>query len=86
MLRKGIEWILLTTLLIGTLFCTSRYFVEKELLPKEGVFIFLSFLLGGVSLVSMDKKLIEEGFVTKAKVKWYGGVFASPYLWKEDKR
>lgn len=33
----------------------------------------------------MDKKLIEKGFVTKAKVKWYGGGFAYPYLWKNDK-
>lgn len=33
----------------------------------------------------MDKKLIEEGFVTKVKVKWYGGGFAYPYLWKESK-
>ncbi|MBS5978996.1 MAG: relaxase/mobilization nuclease domain-containing protein [Dysgonomonas mossii] len=32
-----------------------------------------------------DKILIEEGFVTKAKVKWYGGGFAHPYLWKENK-
>ncbi len=33
-----------------------------------------------------DKILIENGSVTKAKVKWYGiGTFAYPYLWKEDK-
>lgn len=32
-----------------------------------------------------DKILIEKGFVTKAKVKWYGGGFAYPYLWKENK-
>lgn len=32
-----------------------------------------------------DKILIEKGFVTKAKVKWYGGGFAYPYLWKEKK-
>lgn len=32
-----------------------------------------------------DKILIEKGFVTKAKVKWYGGGFAHPYLWKENK-
>ena len=33
-----------------------------------------------------DKILIEKGFVTKAKVKWYGiGNFANPYLWKTDK-
>lgn len=33
----------------------------------------------------MDKMKIEAGFVTKAKVKWYGGGFAYPYLWKENK-
>ncbi|PXV58470.1 uncharacterized protein DUF3945 [Dysgonomonas alginatilytica] len=33
-----------------------------------------------------DKMLIEYGYVTKAKVKWYGiGTFAYPYLWKENK-
>lgn len=32
-----------------------------------------------------DKILIEKGFVIKAKVKWYSGGFAYPYLWKENK-
>lgn len=33
-----------------------------------------------------DKILIENGYVTKAKIKWYGmGNFAYPYLWKENK-
>jgi predicted transcriptional regulator len=32
-----------------------------------------------------DKILIENGYVTKAKVKWYGGGYAYPYLWKENK-
>ncbi len=32
-----------------------------------------------------DKILIEAGYITKAKVKWYGGDFAYPYLWKENK-
>lgn len=33
-----------------------------------------------------DKILIEKGYVTRAKVKWYGiGTFAYPYLWKIDK-
>ncbi|MBK5719816.1 relaxase/mobilization nuclease domain-containing protein [Dysgonomonas sp. Marseille-P4677] len=30
-----------------------------------------------------DKILVESGYMTKAKVKWYGGGFAYPYLWKE---
>lgn len=32
-----------------------------------------------------DKVLIEGGQITKAKVKWYGGAYAHPYLWKENK-
>ena len=33
-----------------------------------------------------DKILVENGYITKAKVKWFGGVnFAYPYLWKEKK-
>lgn len=32
-----------------------------------------------------DKILVENGYMTKAKVKWYGGGFAYPYLWKENK-
>ncbi|MBD8389131.1 DUF3945 domain-containing protein [Dysgonomonas sp. BGC7] len=33
-----------------------------------------------------DKMLIEAGYITKAKVKWWGGLdFAYPYLWKENK-
>jgi len=33
-----------------------------------------------------DKMLIENGYVTKAKVKWWGmGSYANPYLWKENK-
>lgn len=33
-----------------------------------------------------DKILIENGHITKAKVKWYGiGNYAHPYLWKEKK-
>ncbi|WP_165027044.1 relaxase/mobilization nuclease domain-containing protein [Dysgonomonas sp. ZJ279] len=33
-----------------------------------------------------DKMLIEHGYVTKAKVKWWGGVnYQYPYLWKENK-
>ncbi len=33
-----------------------------------------------------DKILVENGCITKAKVKWYGiGTFAYPYLWKVNK-
>ncbi len=32
-----------------------------------------------------DKILVENGHITKAKVKWYGiGTFADPYLWKSN--
>jgi hypothetical protein len=32
-----------------------------------------------------DKMLIEAGYMTKAAVKWWGGGYAHPYLWKENK-
>jgi len=33
-----------------------------------------------------DKTLIEDGLITKATVKWWGGgSYAHPYLWKADK-
>lgn len=32
-----------------------------------------------------DKILVENGFIAKTKVKWYGGGFAYPFLWKTDK-
>ncbi len=32
-----------------------------------------------------DKKLIEAGYLTKAIVKWWGGGYAHPYLWKNNK-
>ena len=33
-----------------------------------------------------DKILIENGYITKAKVKWWGmGTYAYPYLWKANK-
>lgn len=33
-----------------------------------------------------DKILIEKGYVTKAKVKWWGDIdYQYPYLWKADK-
>jgi hypothetical protein len=33
-----------------------------------------------------DKILIENGYVAKAKVKWWGmGSYANPYLWKKNK-
>lgn len=41
---------------------------------------------GKYEMKLQDKMLIEAGFVTKAKIKWYGiGSYAYPYLWKESK-
>jgi hypothetical protein len=31
-----------------------------------------------------DKILVEKGYTTRATVKWYGGGFARPYLWKDN--
>lgn len=39
---------------------------------------------GHYEMRRMDKRLIEAGYVTKATVKWYGGGFAHPYLWKPE--
>jgi hypothetical protein len=30
-----------------------------------------------------DKILVEKGYLTRATVKWYGGVVARPYIWKD---
>ena len=40
---------------------------------------------GRYEMCIRDKILIESGQITKAKVKWWGGRFAYPYLWKEKK-
>jgi hypothetical protein len=55
----------------------SRYFALKDR-PDEFV------RYGHYEMRRMDKRLIEAGCVTQATVKWYGGSFAHPYLWKPD--
>lgn len=50
-LRKHIEWALLIILFGGILFYSNSNFVEKELLPKEYVFIILTLILGYISLI-----------------------------------
>lgn len=55
----------------------SRYFALKDR-PDEFV------KYGHYEMRRMDKRLIEAGYITKAKIKWYGGGFAYPYLWKPD--
>lgn len=40
---------------------------------------------GKYEMREMDRRLIEAGCVTRATVKWWGGVqFAHPYLWKAN--
>ena len=42
---------------------------------------------GKYKMCIRDKIPIESGYITKAKVKWRGGVdFVYPYLWKEKKQ
>ena len=55
----------------------SRYFAIKNR-PDEFV------KYGHYEMRRMDKRLIEAGCITHAIVKWYGGGFAQPYLWKPD--
>lgn len=55
----------------------SRYFALKDR-PDE----FIKY--GKYEMRRMDKRLIEAGCVSKAKVKYWGGGFAHPYLWKPD--
>lgn len=56
---------------------TKAYFSNKN--PEEFI------KHGKYEMRIRDKILIENGRITKAKVKWYDGRFAHPYLWKEKK-
>jgi hypothetical protein len=41
---------------------------------------------GKYEMCIRDKMLIENGDVTRAKVKWWGmGSYANPYIWKANK-
>lgn len=53
----------------------------KAFFSKENPDEFVKY--GTYEMRIRDKILIEEGFVIKAKVKWWGGGFAHPCLWKE---
>lgn len=56
----------------------------KAFFSKENPDSFVKY--GKYEMRLMDKMKIEAGFVTKAKVKWWGiGTFAYPHLWKENK-
>jgi len=41
---------------------------------------------GGVTIRLRDKVLIENGQITKAKMKWWGGIdYQYPFVWKDEK-
>jgi hypothetical protein len=57
--------------------------ITKPFFTKQNPETFIKY--GKYEMRLMDKMRIEAGFITKAKVKWYGGGMAYPYLWKENK-
>ncbi|MDU1889153.1 MAG: relaxase/mobilization nuclease domain-containing protein [Dysgonomonas sp.] len=57
--------------------------MTKPLFTKQQPESFTKY--GKYEMRLMDKMRIEAGFVTHAKVKWYGGGYAYPYLWKVNK-
>ena len=56
---------------------------EKVFVSKQQPDSFIKY--GKYEMRVQDKILVENGYITNAKVKWYGGGFAYPYLWKENK-
>ncbi len=56
---------------------------NKAFASKENPDNFVKY--GKYEMHIRDKKLIEAGYTTKATVKWWGGGYAHPYLWKENK-
>ncbi len=57
---------------------------NRAFFSKEHPDIFVKY--GKYEMRLRDKVLIEGGQMTKAKVKWFGGIdFQYPYLWKENK-
>lgn len=56
---------------------------DRAFFSKENPDSFVKY--GKYEMRIRDKLLVENGHITKAKVKWYGGGFAYPYLWKESK-
>lgn len=70
----------------GTKLSAYVFFDDKMTKPfftKQAPESFVKY--GKYEMRLMDKMKIDAGFVTRAKVKWYGGGYAYPYLWKEDK-
>ena len=57
---------------------------DKAFSSKENPGGFVEY--GRYEMRIRDKILIEKGYVTKAKVKWWGGIdYQYPYLWKVNK-
>lgn len=56
---------------------------DRAFFSKENPDSFVKY--GKYEMRVRDKILVEKGYITKTKVKWYGGGFAYPYLWKEYK-
>lgn len=54
---KKIEGIIFALFICGVLFFTSKYFVEKEALPKKYFFSFCSLILGGVAILNTRKPI-----------------------------
>lgn len=56
---------------------------DRAFFSKENPDIFVKY--GKYEMRIRDKILVENGHMTKAKVKWYGGGFVYPFLWKTNK-
>jgi hypothetical protein len=58
--------------------------MKQHFVTKQNPDTFVKY--GKYEMRLMDKMRIEAGFVTKAKVKWWGGgQYAYPHLWKTNK-
>lgn len=62
-------------------FCDDQ--MKQSFFTRENPESFAKY--GKYEMRLMDKIRVEAGLVTKAKVKWYGGGYAYPHLWKENK-
>ena len=57
---------------------------KRVLLSYDNPDVFVKY--GKYEMRIRDKILVENGYTTRAKVKWWGmGSYANPYLWKENK-
>ena len=64
-------------------FCLINDKAEKLLFSNQNPEAMVQY--GKYEMRLMDEKRIEAGFITHAKVQWYGyGNFTHPYFWKEN--